>query len=117
MATPAPLSLFAGVRRFPPVRRRGGQPGNRNRLTHGGFSNAAHKRREAVRRVVRHLNFKMAQAEAWHECELIGAVAEFSPAKRPLYRLRRSPSPASGGGALRHLALPLQSGGSAGEAG
>ena len=41
-------SVFASVRRFPPPRRRGGQPGSRNRLKHGGFSRAIQKRREAT---------------------------------------------------------------------
>src|SRR3954453_1234983 len=31
------VCLFAHVRRFPKPRRRGAQPGNRNRLKHGGF--------------------------------------------------------------------------------
>lgn len=33
-------------------RKRGGQPGNRNRLRHGGFSAAARARRESVRAVI-----------------------------------------------------------------
>ncbi len=40
-AAAEPFSLFASVRRFPAQRRRGGQPENRNRLKHGGFSRAS----------------------------------------------------------------------------
>jgi hypothetical protein len=63
-------SLFARVRHFPPRRRRGSQPGNRNRLKHGGFSRGARARRERVRRLIRDMNFHVAQAKAWHTCDL-----------------------------------------------
>jgi hypothetical protein len=65
----------------PPRRRRGGQPGNTNRLKHGGFSRYARARREAVRRLILYCDFLILQAKAWHACEIARtAAAEARPA-------------------------------------
>src|SRR5436309_15085913 len=63
------LSLFAGVRHVPPPRRRGGQPGNRNRLRHGGFSKAARARRAAVRALIRKMDRLIVLARALHAAD------------------------------------------------
>jgi len=57
-------SVFSRVRRFPPPRRRGGQPGNRNRLRHGGFSRAVRARHAGVRCLVREMTFLIQQIES-----------------------------------------------------
>ena len=77
MAAAAKTCLFAG-KRFSARRRRGAQPGNRNRLKHGGFSGATRARHEAVRRVVRYLNYRVAEAKTWHACEQAGPLWRFA---------------------------------------
>ena len=64
-------SLFAGVQRFPVPRRRGGQPGNRNRYRHGGFSKAARAQHEAVRALIRKLDRLIVIAKAIRETEMM----------------------------------------------
>ncbi len=57
-----------------PPRKRGGQPGNRNRLRHGAFSGAALVRREADRAELRRIDFLIWETLAWHACEQRRAV-------------------------------------------
>ncbi len=52
-----------------PERRRGGQPGNRNRWRHGAYSTAARRERETLRAELRRIDFQIQQALAWHACE------------------------------------------------
>jgi len=54
----------------PQGRRRGGQPGNRNRWCHGRHSAQARCSRAALRAEIRAYNFVIAEALAWHACEL-----------------------------------------------
>lgn len=46
-----------------PRRKRGGQPGNRNRLAHGGFSQRARERRDWVRALVAETNALIIRVE------------------------------------------------------
>lgn len=54
----------------PEGRRRGGQPGNRNRRRHGRYSGAARQARQSLRAEIRAIDFVIAQALALHACEL-----------------------------------------------
>ena len=77
------VSLFAGVRHFPSPRR-GGQPGNRNRLRHGGFSTAAYARRDSVRALIRKLNRLIVIARSMH------ATKSYPPLEGGSKNLKRS---------------------------
>src|SRR5581483_4563367 len=73
MTAAAPsVSLFAHVRRFPPPRRRGGQPGNKNRLRHGGFSQVARTRRAHVRALIAKMEVLILEAKLLHAAEQVG---------------------------------------------
>ena len=68
-----PLRPRGRPRKHPPKpvgRRRGGQPGNRNRWRHGAFSRAAKLERQALCQQLLGMEFLIAQALARHRCEL-----------------------------------------------
>src|SRR3954470_23072163 len=77
------VSLFEGLRHVPPPRRRGGQPGNRNRLRHGGFSKAARARRAAVRALIRKMDRLIVLARALHAADAMQSVAGASKCPPP----------------------------------
>ena len=78
-------------RKYPPKptgRKRGGQPGNRNRWRHGAFSRTASNNREALMAEERRIDFVIAQAMTWHNCERAVRVL----AQEPLGTAVRSPA-------------------------
>jgi len=85
--TPLPISE---VRITEPRRKRGGQPGNTNRLRHGGFSAKARERREWVRALVAQTNALILRVEMVARARR-GLAAKLSRVAKPFSRRTIAP--------------------------